>query len=175
MNAGGLPRQLGSVRDAGLVLGSGLEPAAAPVLAEQCQHLDQSQRAHFREVLRQLTGRDVPIDVMGDLVQDGSRVHPGVHLHDRHARLLEPVDDRPLDRRRAPQLGQERGVDVDHPLSGNGEQGWGEDVAVGDHDADVRHQSTDPLEERGIRGALRLQHRDAFLRGRELDGWCDGG
>src|SRR2546426_3409256 len=27
--------------------------------------------------------------------------------------------------------------DVDHPQSGNGEQGWGEDVAVGDHDADV--------------------------------------
>src|SRR2546425_7430911 len=48
VNAGGLPRQLGSVRGAGLVLGSGLEPAAAPVRAEQCQHLDQSQRAHLR-------------------------------------------------------------------------------------------------------------------------------
>jgi len=95
-----LAREFGRVSGQRVVLRHRTQSA----LLEQRQRLHQRQRPHLGEVLGQVAGGHVGVDRVWDLMEDGAAIHPGVELHDRHARPLEPVDDRPLDGGSAPQL-----------------------------------------------------------------------
>jgi hypothetical protein len=97
-----------------------------------------------------------------------SGIEPGLHAHDRDPRLVLAADDRPLDRGRAPQLGQQRGVHVVGAEPGEIEQRLRQDPAVGYHDEDLRFERGQRRQRLGCPQLLRLEHGEAHLLGRLL-------
>ena len=147
-----------------------LRPRLEAVGLEQGQGLDQRLRAHLRQMLGQLAARDLRVDVVGDLMEDGARVEPRVHQHDGDAGRVDAVQDGPLDGSRTAQLGEERGMHVDHAAARHREQVGLEDVPVGDHDTHVGGQRADPRDEIGVGGPRRLEHRHALGLCRQFHG-----
>ena len=118
---------------------------------------------------RQLPARHVGPDAVGDLVQHGPGVHPGVHLHDRHAGRFVAADDGPLDRRRAAQAGQQGRMHIHHAARRQRQQLGLENVAVRDDDPDVGLQVPELFEKCRIGRLFRLQHEQLFRFGGDFD------
>ena len=89
----------------------------------------------------QLLGQRPRRVVVGDRQRAHRRHRPGVeprlHAHDRDAGLAVAADDRPLDRRGAAQLRQQRRVHVVGPEPRQIEQALRQDAPVGDDDEEV--------------------------------------
>ena len=136
-----------------------------------CERLDQRLRPHFRQVRGELTGGHVRRQVVRDLVQNGTGIHSGIELHDRHAGGFVAADDGPLDRRRAAQAGQQRRMDVHHATARQLEQLGLENVAIRDHHPDVRLQVAQAKQEPAIGRLLGLKDGQIFGFGGDLDRW----
>src|SRR5690606_7354829 len=104
-----------------------------------------------------------------DLQQDRPGIHLLDHAHDRHARALVAADDRPVDRRGAAQLRQERRVHVDRTERRHLQHIALEDLAVGDDDGELRLERRDPLAELLSARLLRLQHEQTLALRDGLD------
>src|SRR5690606_14029711 len=160
-----LPRQPRHVRRLRLVLLDLLDLADL----EERERLDQRGRADLAQPGPEVARAFVLRDRDPDLVDDRAGVHPLDHPHDRHASLTVAADDRPVDRRRAPQLRQERGVHVDRAERRQLEHLPPEDLAVRDDDRDVRLERAELGQERVASRPLGLEDRDPLLERDTLD------
>src|SRR6266571_1686197 len=159
-------RELGRVAGAGMVLRDGAQRIPLP----QRQRLDEGLRADLGEMCGELPAGFVRLDRVRDLEQDGPGVEALVELQDTDARLGHAVQDRPLDRRRSAQLGEEGRMHVDHATGREPEQLRLQDMPVRDHDADIRSELPEPVEEAAVGRALRLEHRDRLRLGFHFHG-----
>ena len=67
-----------------------------------------------------------------------SAIESGLHLHDADSRLGLASEDGVLNRRRAPEAGQQRGMNIDHAARRNCQDLRAQNVAIGNHDSQVR-------------------------------------
>ena len=123
------------------------------------ERLDDEVGADEGEPLREIDGRLVRADRRRASQEHRAGIETGVHEHRGDAGLGLSFGDRPLDRRGAAVLRQQRRVDVDAAVSRNVEQGLREDAAVGEDDSGVRGERRDQV---------------ARLVGADLRGLVDG-
>src|SRR5687768_2775834 len=106
------------------------------------------------------------------LKQDVARVELLDQAHRRHAGLDISPEDCPLDRGSAPPSRQQRGVDIDAPKTREVEYITPQDLAVGDHDDDVRTLLRKLFVLPRQAQLLRLINRNSQLQRPRLDRWC---
>ena len=158
----GLASELGGEGGQRVVLRLG---ARDPQL-DQRQRLDQRGGSELAQAERELARGLVVEDRGACDVHDRPRVQSRDHLHDRHAGLGAPLGDRRLNRSGAAQRGKQRGVNVQRAEARQIDQRARQDVAVGDHDADVGRQRLHLLEERLVATwLLRLEDRQSLFLG----------
>ncbi len=129
-----------------------LVPYDGGIHIHQCESLDEREGTELCEPHGELATGFVRRDRCGHLMDDGTRVHAGDHLHDRDARILVTLEDRVLDGSGAPEPRQQRGMHVHHPSCRGVEQRLLEDVSVGDYDPELRLEPPDLVEHRRIVG-----------------------
>ena len=90
--------------------------------------------------LRQFTGSLIGADLRFFHFDDVAGVQLGSHVHNGDAGLLFPVQDRPIDGRRAAVSGQNGGMDVDGAAAGKFQNIVGQDLSVGRDDNELRRK-----------------------------------
>jgi hypothetical protein len=97
-------------------------------------------------------------------------IEPGIHAHDGDTGFSISVENRPLDRRGAAVIGEQRGVDVEATKSGKPRSGRAGAGRSGHHHQ-LRRQRARLFEELRRPTAFRLRHWEAEFEGDRLTGW----
>ena len=98
----------------------------------------RERNREFGQSLFEVRRRFLRKDVRFDNPQHWSRIQSLHDFHDRDTRFAIAVEDRRMDRRRTAILGKQRGMQVDGPQAGNGEDRFREHLSIRRDDEQVR-------------------------------------
>ena len=122
------------------------------------QRVAEQWAAKPGEALQQALRVFIRVDRRFADLDDVARIERRRHIHGRDARLPTAVEDRPLDRPRAAQLGQNARVDVHAAERRNIQHALRQNFSVC-HDGDrIRAQGTQLLDHRIVAEGRRLKH-----------------
>ena len=129
--------------------------------------LQNQPGAHLHEPFVHRADRILRADRHADLPDDGPLVDFVVQQEGRDAGFGLAVDDRPVDRRGTPVLGQQRGVEIEGPQPRHGPDHLGQHPE-GDHDPQVGLPGPQCLDELRVAELHGLQDRKPQLPGGDL-------
>src|SRR6185437_7056386 len=136
---------------------------------DQCECLDQGERAEFGQAALQLSVCLVIGYRRARLENDRSGIEGGHHPHYGDTSLGQPLTDRALNWRCAAEGWQQRRVNVERAVFGRVDYGSRQDVAIGDDDGKIRGDRLDELAEVFVARRLGLEDGERLLECDPLD------
>ena len=123
------------------------------------QRAHEQIRSHDGKAVEELSRRLEFTDRRLSGIDHVAGIHFAVEVHGRNAGHGIAVEHRPLDRRSAAVLRQQRAVDVHRPVGRDREQVIRQNAAIGHNNENVRPQALEISQRRAVAHLCRLEHR----------------